>query len=133
MEEGVDPPARSIGIPGERMAKLHSATRTIQVPLKHPSYYRPNSLRRAQNLGSARAVGLQPGPPWAARILRPLIIPFFHSSTIHFPDAFHSRFPVHIADCWEKKYELDALQCGGYRNCANQGCAGVEKRPVGGK
>jgi hypothetical protein len=35
MEEGLEPPARSIGIPGESMAKLHAATRTIQVPLKH--------------------------------------------------------------------------------------------------
>jgi hypothetical protein len=52
---------------------------------------------------------------------------------IQFVYAFHSRFPVYIADCWEKKYELDVLQCGGYRDCADQGRARVEKRPVGGK
>jgi hypothetical protein len=38
MEEGVEPPARSIGIPGESMAKLHAATCTIRFPLKHPYY-----------------------------------------------------------------------------------------------
>ena len=66
MAERVEPPARSMGIPGESGAKVHAATRTIRVSLKPPvlltvKFVAPSAKSRVRSEGRALVVsGAEP-------------------------------------------------------------------------